>query len=248
MLEAQPFGSLKEKLLRGGIAPWRKCGVTWPNWTIHLADLTEAEQAAGTPPEEATQRARTLLGSDDDLADAWLAQPRLKSFTARAPWLVFGLLPPFVAIAVFLVPCLTLVGIAKSQGMLLPHARSPRRMWFQHFAQALALASNLLLGPSLAFLLIALAQRQRLSSKWPLLGIAILALFALHLRVTFPPAMGHRGGAIGVGLFILGGWRNWQAWWAQWPLLDGAKYRPDPGAGRVALLRAIATRAAPGED
>src|ERR1700690_1391450 len=92
MLDGGPFVTLREKLLRGGIAPWRVRRYL-AELNDHLADLTEAERAAGYPPEEAVQRARILLGNDSDLADAWLAQPKLKSFTARAPWAVFGIVP-----------------------------------------------------------------------------------------------------------------------------------------------------------
>src|SRR5437764_12268683 len=90
--EKRQFEALGETLLRAGIGPGRVRRYL-RELDDHLAELTARECAAGYGPAEAAARARSLLGSDEELAQSWLSNPRLKSFTARAPWLVFGLTP-----------------------------------------------------------------------------------------------------------------------------------------------------------
>jgi hypothetical protein len=87
------FETLRESLLHGGIAP-RHVRRYLRELDDHLCDLTEAQRAAGHDEADAAARALALLGSEEELGAAMLAQPSLSSLPARAPWLVFGLLPP----------------------------------------------------------------------------------------------------------------------------------------------------------
>ena len=210
------FETLKEQLLAGGITPWRVRRYL-VELEDHLADLTAQETTAGYAPDEAAARARTLLGSEAELAAAWLAQPSLKSLSARAPWLVFGLLPPFAALLAFLVPTLFLVLVAKTHGMIM-RGTIAAPDWFQEMAIFVTLASDLLLAPLLAILLLVTAHRQRLNPKWPLIGICVIALFAVHVWVAFP-VPGKHGGSIGIGVLPLAGPRGWPMLQSQWLLL-----------------------------
>src|ERR1700754_3444929 len=92
------FEALREILLKGGIAP-RHVRRYLAELSEHLNDLTERQRAQGYEGEDAELRARALLGEDRELAAAMLEQRSLRSIAARAPWLVFGLLPPVAGIA-----------------------------------------------------------------------------------------------------------------------------------------------------
>jgi hypothetical protein len=189
------FEGLRERLLKGGIAP-RHVHRYLKELDDHLADLTEAQQAAGYDRAEASLRARALLGEDRELAAAMLAEPRFRSWAARVPWLVFGLIPPLAIVVAFVLVVLPLVGIASLDHMAL-HLAAPR--WYQLLAQGAALFANFALAPMLALALVWLAKRQRLSWTWPLLGIAILAMAGVHMTAHFPTQAGTAGYARGVG-------------------------------------------------
>src|SRR6185312_17099619 len=92
------FEDLRETLLKGGIAP-RHVRRYLAELSEHLDDLTEKQRAQGYDREDAQLRARALLGEDRELAAAMLEQKSLRSLPARAPWLIFGLLPPVAGIA-----------------------------------------------------------------------------------------------------------------------------------------------------
>src|ERR1051325_234813 len=111
------FNSLSDKLLEAGVAP-KRVRRYLRELSDHLEDLTEQQKALGLSNEEAAKRARALLGSDAELAQGWLTDPRFKSLPARAPWLVFGILPPLAAILALLPPALVLVAMAQSGGLM----------------------------------------------------------------------------------------------------------------------------------
>jgi hypothetical protein len=126
------FEALRENLLKGGIAP-RHVRRYLAELDDHLADLTAREIGAGYDGEDAAIRARAALGDDATLAGAMLAQRKLRSLTARAPWLVFRLMPPLAAILVFVVPTLALFFVGKTHGLMMRHA-IPAPLWFKHLA------------------------------------------------------------------------------------------------------------------
>ena len=92
------FEGLRELLLKGGVAP-RHVRRYLAELSQHLDDLTEKQRAQGYDDEDAALRARALLGEDRELAAAMLEQKSLRSLPARAPWLIFGVLPPVAGIA-----------------------------------------------------------------------------------------------------------------------------------------------------
>jgi len=192
------FEALKETLLKAGIAP-RHVARYLRELTDHLADLTAAQREAGHDEEASRLRARALLGGDAELAAAMLAQPGFKSWPARAPWLVFGLLPPVAITALFMATVVPLVLISRIYGMDGHTVMHPA--WFVSLTQAAALFANFALGPGLVALLIWTALRQRLGRKWPLLAAVLIALLGAHMTASFPQD-GHRGtlsvGVVGV--------------------------------------------------
>jgi hypothetical protein len=182
--------------------------------TEHLDDLTEKQRAQGYDVEDAQLRARALLGEDRELAAAMLEQRSLRSLPARAPWLIFGLLPPVagIAAAFALIAPLALTAnilhmVAKG-GILAPQ-------WFQGTALAVTGAGNLALAPALAAGFVFLATRQRISWLWPLLAIVLLALMDLQFRAHFP-GVGQRGGSLTIGATTwIWHWQSWLETWSQ---------------------------------
>jgi hypothetical protein len=194
------FDALRERLLRAGVAP-RHVRRYLRELDDHLADLIDAQRVAGHNEIDAAIRAQALLGGDDELAAAMLCDPRFRSWVSRAPWLVFGLVPPVGIVAAFFAAALPLV-LARLYE-LAGHANRAAPGWFQSLAQDIALFANLVLAPGLAALLVWAACRQRLSWRWPLLGIAIVTLRGVHMSVHFPQA-GLHGGRIAIIAPLLG--------------------------------------------
>jgi hypothetical protein len=190
------FDGLRESLLKGGVAP-RHVRRYLAELSEHLDDLTARQREAGYDADNAAIRARVKLGSDAELADAMLGQKQFRSLAVRAPWAVFGLLPPVAGIVAAFALIAPLALIARIARMESPSGlHSP--LWFQQLASAVTMAGNLALPPLLATAFIILATRQRMARAWPLLAVVLLALLDLQFRAQFPPP-GHRGGSLSVG-------------------------------------------------
>lgn len=207
------FESLRETLLKGGVAP-RHVRRYLDELSEHLDDLVRQQQALGYDGEDANVRARALLGEDPELAAAMLEQKRFRSLPARAPWLIFGLAPPVAGIAAAFILISPLV--LSVHGL---HLRSPAGLdapeWFRSLAFGLTGLGNVALGPALAGAFALLAMRQRTRAPWPLLAILLIALLDLHFQAQFP-AVGHRGGSISIGAVA---WlHHWQSWLEIWPM------------------------------
>jgi len=190
------FEALREILLKGGIAP-RHVRRYLAELTEHLDDLTAQQRAAGYDGEDAAIRARARLGDDSELAAAMLEQKSLRSITVRAPWLVFGLLPPVAGMVVSFAFIAPLVVIA-----LLFHMATPGSIhapgWFQELAFGLTGLGNITLAPLLAAGFVFLAARQRIFWFWPLLAVLLIVLLDLQFHADFP-APGQRGGSLNIG-------------------------------------------------
>lgn len=207
------FEALREILLRGGVAP-RHVRRYLAELTEHLEDLTAQQRAAGYDGEDAAIRARARLGEDGELAAAMLEQKSLRSITARAPWLVFGLLPPFAAIAAMLVPLGVLVLIGKALGFAEKGAVRPH--WFDLLATAAAACANLVFFPLMSVLFVALVARHRLSLYWALVAVAIPLILFIHSVAEFT-IPGHPGIHVGVGMAPIFLAKGWKTMCAQWP-------------------------------
>jgi hypothetical protein len=98
---------------------------------------------------------------------------------------VFGILPPLALILIFLLWALAVVLLAFATGIIVPHHMGPLKVpgWFIRMGTGWMLASNFIIGPALAWALVQLAQRQRLSLAWPVLTTALF--LALGPRALF---------------------------------------------------------------
>lgn len=209
------FEALREILLKGGVAP-RHVRRYLAELSEHLDDLTEKQRAQGYEGEDAEMRARALLGEDRELAAAMLEQKSLRSITARAPWAVFGILPPFAATAAMLVPLGVLVLTGKVLGFLEKGAARPH--WFEVLATATAACANLVFFPLVSVLFVALVARHRLSLYWALVAVAIPLLLFLHSVAEFT-IPGHAGIRIGVGMAPIFLPKGWKTAVADWPIV-----------------------------
>jgi hypothetical protein len=194
------FPELRERLLRAGIAP-RHVRLYLSELTDHLADLTAEEQTRGLSPSSAATAARARLGTTDTLTQAMLAQPRVRSLSARAPWAVFTFTPPLLLAALWFISlCLLRLG----WHLFMPGATTPfgtafgpqslfdpRNIYFQ-LDRSLYLGAPILVG----WCMVLTAARQRLNALWPIFSLALLALLAAtaHVqanRLAIPSGLGH---------------------------------------------------------
>jgi hypothetical protein len=193
------FPELRERLLRAGIAP-RHVRRYLAELSDHLADLTAEEQTRGLPPADARSAALHRLGNTDTLAQAMIAQPRLQSLSARAPWAVFTL-TPITVLAILWVISLSLLWYGWQ--IFLPgaptpfatapgphHLYDPRNIYFQ-LDRALFFGAPMLIGWTTALI----AARQRLSPAWPAAGLALIAALSSTARVyaVHPNIAGTKG-------------------------------------------------------
>jgi hypothetical protein len=181
-----PFEGLEDRLLRGGIAP-RHVKRYLRELSEHLADLTEAQAVAGHDREDAAIRARAALGPDAELADAMLKQRDFRSVSARFPWAVFGILPPFGAALGVVLPVLLIAVSAKAAlALSLVERGMVEPAWMQFSIHALLATGNLFAMPLTMLLLTMIIWRQRLPTSWLLLALAVIAPLALHAGIEFP--------------------------------------------------------------
>jgi hypothetical protein len=187
-----PFENLRERLLRAGIPP-RHASRYVTELREHLSDLAAQERATGLDARQAEERARALVGSDTQLAQAMIDKaPR--SLAARAPWSVFALMPVLLLICV-----IGITGVVMMRLLWPLQALAPAD-WPTGYAILIAAANftaTYLIGPLLVAGCIMAALRQRLASGWFWVGLALIALisgpFGFHMHVL-PSAYGGQEG------------------------------------------------------
>jgi hypothetical protein len=214
-----PFESVREQLLRAGVAP-RHASRYVTELREHLADLIERERASGLDAKQASDRALTLMGTDADLVRAMIDRGTPRSLAARAPWVMLAILPVVLLVAV-------LWGARASMMHVLWPVRglAPSDMPEQYRALVALMSFGVtyLLGALLAAGCIAVAVRQRLVSGWFWVGLSLIALLTgilgFHTHVI-PPHGGHMGGMVYslAGLVYLHGQPNLAATLGAWAL------------------------------
>lgn len=168
-----PFDDLREQLLRAGIAP-RHVRRYVAELREHLSDLTARERSTGVDPQTAAERARALLGTGSQLAQAMIDRtPR--SLTARAPWAVLAMFPVFLLLCVHWGTALSLMQVLAPVRGLAP-ASMPGS--YLGLISTVSFIATYLIGPIFLSGCVAIALRQRLSSRWVALGLAFVAVFS----------------------------------------------------------------------
>jgi hypothetical protein len=188
------FDRLSERLLYAGIAPRHVRRYT-RELSDHFDDLVGEEIAGGAGRELAGTRALSRLGHEDDLAEAMLSQPQLKSFTARYPWAVFGL-GPLVMLAMAVAAALFLeVGIILFLNWLLldvmgymPGSSATKIANAKIATQIFTVYNTLAVyGAPLIFAwaLYRLGSRQRMRPAWIVTGVAIVCVLGGFQNLIF---------------------------------------------------------------
>jgi hypothetical protein len=189
-----PLEDVHERLLHAGITP-RHARRYVMELRDHLADLVSRERAAGLDPYEAEAKARTLLGTEAQLVQAMIDGGAPRSFAARAPWAVFGVLP----LATFIV---TAVLLSRwSMHFFLPYSALPGAdipQSVRAIGMALSFIHSYAIGPALTAACVFIALRQRLSSVWLWVGLGLIALACgpFGINIQFLPLEGGLHGGI----------------------------------------------------
>jgi hypothetical protein len=182
------FDRLSERLLTAGIAP-RHVRRYVRELSDHFDDLVREEEEGGAPHALAQTRALARLGHEEDLAEAMLARPELRSLTSRFPWAVFGL-GPIALLA------LSVVGGIFLEVWVINHT-SFVWAWFHmqpspataRIATEVYTAYNTLVvfgGPLLfAWLFYWIGARQRMPKAWIIAGIAIVCVLGGFQNLIF---------------------------------------------------------------
>lgn len=192
------FSELRERLLAAGVAP-RHVRRYLRELADHLADLTTEEQRAGRNDADAESAALLRLGTIDDLAKAMIVRREFKSWSARAPWAMFGLAPIGVLVIAWFGALLILWTGWK---MFLPQADSPfgsdvgpvygiENAYFQA-GRLIYFGAPMFIGWGIGVM----AARQRLKTLWPIVGAAVVGLIASAAQVRagrteVPAGIGH---------------------------------------------------------
>lgn len=212
MLQSR-FERLSERLLHAGIAP-RHVRRYVRELSDHFDDLVREEKAHGSSRELAETRALSRLGTDDDLAEAMLARPEMRSLTSRYPWAVFGIGP--IALLVLSV----LAGVYL-EIWLLNHTGPVFRLFgimgpsvhAARIATEVYTVYNTLIvfgGPLLfAWLFYWLGSRQRMAAHWIVAGMALICVLGGFQNLIF-----YDTGCRGCGnLVVQSGILSSFAWW-----------------------------------
>jgi hypothetical protein len=200
---AKQFRELRERLLRGGVAP-RHVRRYLTELSEHLADLIAEEERAGRSPAEAEAVARQRLGRVEDLARTMIVRPELRSWTARAPWAVLGAGPLLAVVAAW---GLALLILWTGWTWFLQGTPTPFIPVHGFAIAYFGLGRMLYYGaPLLAgWGVVLLAGRQRVRAFWPVVAGAVLvaAVGATGAVDVRPPTVPGRAGDVGIRFFPL---------------------------------------------
>ena len=178
-----PFISdLCEHLLRAGVKP----GVAHryaAELSDHFDDLLRSET------QEAALR---RLGSPEDLAEAMLAQPGVRSWTARAPWLTLALGPLLGVLLGCILPALALFLFVRAFAADLDYGRSALPgTWPILVLQGLYGFNDYLLPILAGWIAVAMSLRQRAGAGWMILGAVLTAVLGCGLYLQLDWQAGH---------------------------------------------------------
>jgi hypothetical protein len=179
---ATPFVDLRERLLRAGLAP-RHVRRYLAELSEHLVDLTAEEQRAGRSDVDAQAAALLRIGGIEDLARAMIEQRQFQSWSAGAPWAMFGLVPPLLLAGAYLIACLILwsgwtIFVPAADTPFGPRLHGLALVYFG-VGKLLYFGAPVLLGWGIGLI----AARQRMGALWPTVGLLVTALLGASARV-----------------------------------------------------------------
>jgi hypothetical protein len=176
------FGELRERLLRAGVAP-RHVRRYLKELSEHLSDLRAEEVRAGRSPSEAEEIALARLGTVENLARAMIGSRKFQSWSARAPWAAFGLIP-LGSLAIAWGVALSI--LASGWLIFMPRAETPfvpiHGMAIVYFGagKLIYFSAPLLVGWAIGVI----AARQRSNAAWLMAGLVLIAWIGGMARVS----------------------------------------------------------------
>lgn len=237
------FDRLSNRLLEAGIAP-RHVRRYRRELSDHFDDLLREEIAGGAARELAETRALSRLGTEEDLAQAMLSRPELKSLMSRFPWAVFGL-GPIALLA------LSILGGLYFEVWLIDHTGPVFRLFSvmgpspasARIATRVYTIYNTLIvfgGPLLfAWLFAWMGTRQRMRPAWIATGVVLICVLGGLQNVIF-----YDTGCVGCGvLLIQSGFLDGIVWWDKGLHFGNGLFAPFPwaeGMARALMNLAIA--------
>jgi hypothetical protein len=198
-MDKPDFAAIRERLLRGGVAP-KHVRRTIAELQDHHADLVSEALHRGSGPDDAAAEARQRLGAEETIVAEVLARRELRSWAHRWPWALYGLAPLLVlpaaigaVLAALVVPPYLFTG---GPGSIAPgwlHGLTGAAQRVAMFGVPLVVAAGICLA----------AARRRASPLWPIVGVILVSLIggALDLQVQWPAPGQH--GMLSVGLSLL---------------------------------------------
>jgi hypothetical protein len=191
---AKPFSQLRERLLRAGVAP-RHVRRYLNELSDHLTDLRTEEERAGRSRAEAESAALARLGGVESLAKAMIEQRQFQSWSARAPWAIFGLGPLCILAAAWF---LALFILWSGWQIFMPGTSTPFVGLLDRWAMLYFGVGRLLYFGApifIGWLMGLVAARQRLNALWPTVGVGLIALIAgvaqVHANRPLSGGVGH---------------------------------------------------------
>ncbi|MES2293812.1 MAG: hypothetical protein V4527_10990 [Pseudomonadota bacterium] len=182
------FERLSERLLKSGIAP-RHVRRYVRELGDHFDDLVREETAGGAARELAETRALYRLGNDDDLAEAMLSRPELRSLAARFPWAVFGLGPIALLALGFAAALAAEIGIielATAYGSAIGLKPGPdAARWFTRVLLVWNTFAVYFAPLAFAALLYLVGSRQRMRPAWIVTGVALVCILGGFQNLIF---------------------------------------------------------------
>ncbi|MGZ5920573.1 MAG: hypothetical protein ACXWLT_02275 [Rhizomicrobium sp.] len=179
---------MAERLLRSGIAP-RHVRRYVRELGDHFDDLAREETAGGAGRELAETRAFSRLGNDDDLAEAMLSRPELRSLTARYPWAVFGLGPVALLALGFAAALAAEIGIielATAYGSAIGLKPGPdAARWFTRAMLVWNTLAVYFAPLGFAALLYLVGSRQRMRPAWIVTGVSLICVLGGFQNLIF---------------------------------------------------------------
>jgi hypothetical protein len=198
---AKSLSELREHLLRAGVAP-RHVQRYLDELADHFADLAAEGERAGLGRDEAEAAALLRLGGVEHLSRAMIEQRQLQSWSARAPWAAFGLVPLLLLAGAYFVACFILWSGWKIflQGNESPFVPLDGFAVFYFGAgKLLYFCAPVMIGWGIGII----AARQRFTPLWPIIGCVVIALVGSAARVhASRPSIPGRVGNISMSLSL----------------------------------------------
>ncbi len=189
------YAWLRERLLRGGVAP-KHVRRMIAELRDHHADLFAEAFSGGCSMEDAEMQAAIRLGDADTLAAEIIARPELRSWMSRWPWIAYGVTPP-LALLLALFGILLILGRSGAfHADLITFTNrwgSPDSWsWFAAIRVFYTFGLPLLLAAGCCFV----AGQRRAALRWPVMGAMLVSIFgaAVTFNVCWPHGADSFGG------------------------------------------------------